>query len=152
MPATAAPTDPQLDAFVAAFDDFVRAAKRARGRVERDAVLTTSQFDLLSPLLEADVPLGLRELARAAGVSAPTATRMVDGLEARGLLTRVRSEEDRRAVCLALTAEGVVAVQDRRAEVAARRRALFDQLAPAERRAAAKVLARLAAAYEGVEQ
>jgi DNA-binding MarR family transcriptional regulator len=145
-------TDPQLDAFVTAFDDFVRAAKRARGRVEPDAVLTTAQFDLLSPLLEAEVPLGLRELARAAGVSAPTATRMVDGLEARGLLTRVRSEEDRRAVCLALTEDGVAAVQQRRAQVAARRRALFDQLAPAERRAAAKVLARLAAAYEGVEQ
>jgi DNA-binding MarR family transcriptional regulator len=145
-------TDSQLDAFVTAFDDFVRAAKRARGRVEPDAVLSTAQFDLLSPLLEAEVPLGLRELARAAGVSAPTATRMVDGLEARGLLTRVRSEEDRRAVCLALTEDGVAAVQQRRAQVAARRRALFDQLAPAERRAAAKVLARLAAAYEGVEQ
>jgi MarR family transcriptional regulator, organic hydroperoxide resistance regulator len=152
MPATAAPTDPQLDAFVTAFDDFVRAAKRARGRVEPDAVLTTAQFDLLSPLLEAEVPLGLRELARAAGVSAPTATRMVDGLAARGLLTRVRSEEDRRAVCLALTEDGVTAVQERRAQVAARRRALFDQLAPAERGAAAKVLARLAAAYEAVEQ
>jgi DNA-binding MarR family transcriptional regulator len=152
MSSTAAATDPQLDAFVTAFDDFVRAAKRARGRVEPDAVLTTSQFDLLSPLLEASVPLGLRELARAAGVSAPTATRMVDGLEARGLLTRVRSEEDRRAVCLALTDDGIAAVQERRAQVAARRLALFGQLAPAERRAAAKVLARLAAAYEEVEQ
>ena len=151
MSATATPPDVELAAFVTAFDDFVRAAKRARGRVEPDAVLTAAQFDLLLPLLEADSPLGLRELARAAGVSAPTATRMVDGLEARGLLTRVRSEQDRRAVCLALTEDGVAAVQQRRAQVAARRRALFDQLAPAERRAAAKVLARLAAAYEGVD-
>jgi DNA-binding MarR family transcriptional regulator len=150
MPA-APTTDPQLDAFVAAFGDFVQAAKRARARFEPAAVLTTSQYDLLLPLLEAGAPLGLRELARAAGVSAPTATRMVDGLAARGLLTRERSEEDRRAVCLALTEEGIAAVQERSEQFLARRRALFHQLAPAERRAAAKVLARLAAAYEGVQ-
>jgi DNA-binding MarR family transcriptional regulator len=151
MPPAPTATDPQLDAFVAAFDDFVRAAKRARARVEPEAVLTSSQYDLLFPLLEVDAPLGLRELARAAGVSAPTATRMVDGLEARGLVTRERSVEDRRAVCLALTEAGADAVHDRRAQLLARRRALFDQLAPGERRAAAKVLARLASAYEGVD-
>ena len=143
-------TDPELEAFVAAFDDFVRAAKRARARVERDAVLSPSQFDLLAPLADGDV-LGLRELARAAGVSAPTATRMLDGLQDRGLVTRERSVDDRRAVRLALTAEGAAAVADHGARMAARRRALFAQLAPEERRAAAKVLARLAAAYEEVE-
>jgi DNA-binding MarR family transcriptional regulator len=146
-----AATDPQLEAFVAAFDDFVRAAKRARARVERDAILTPAQYDLLFPLLDAGDALGLRELARAAGVSAPTATRMVDGLEARGLVTRERSAEDRRAVRLALTEAGADAVRERRALLLARRRALFDRLAPAERRAAAKVLERLAAAYEGVD-
>jgi DNA-binding MarR family transcriptional regulator len=146
-----AATDPQLDAFVAAFDDFVRAAKRARARVEPDAVLTAAQYDLLFPLLDAEAPLGLRELARAAGVSAPTATRMLDGLEGRGLVTRERSAEDRRAVRLALTGEGVGAVTDRRALLLARRRALFERLAPGERRAAAKVLARLATAYEGMD-
>jgi DNA-binding MarR family transcriptional regulator len=145
MPAT----DSQLDAFATAFDDFVRAAKRARARVEPDAVLTSSQYDLLCPLLDAgDAPLGLRELARAAGVSAPTATRMIDGLAARGLVTRDRSADDRRAVRIALTGAGAAAVEDRRERMHARRRALFDQLSPSERRAAAKVLARLASAYE----
>ncbi|HEY4096975.1 MAG TPA: MarR family transcriptional regulator [Baekduia sp.] len=155
MPAsasTASAADQQLDEFVAAFEDFVRAAKRARARSEPAAVLTTSQYDLLLPLLEAGDPLGLRELARAADVSAPTATRMVDGLAARGLVTRERSEEDRRAVCLALTEAGIAAVRERSEQLLARRRALFDQLAPGERRAAAKVLARLAAAYEGVHE
>jgi DNA-binding MarR family transcriptional regulator len=141
--------DPQLAAFATAFDDFVRAAKRARARVEPDAVLTTSQYDLLCPLL--DGTHGLRELARAAGVSAPTATRMIDGLEIRELVTRARDAEDRRAVRIALTDEGRAAVEERRDRMHARRRALFDQLSVSERRAAAKVLARLAAAYEGVE-
>ncbi|MCW2992637.1 MAG: MarR family transcriptional regulator [Conexibacter sp.] len=151
MPATAA--DPQLDAFAAAFDDFVRAAKRARARVEPDALLTTSQYDLLCPLLDAGdgAPLGLRELARAAGVSAPTATRMIDGLAARALVTRERSADDRRAVRIALTEDGAAAVHQQRARQHARRRALFDQLSPGERRAAARVLARLATAYERVE-
>ena len=143
-------TEPELEAFVAAFDDFVRAAKRARARVETEAVLSPSQYDLLAPLADGDV-LGLRELARAAGVSAPTATRMLDGLQARGLVTRERSADDRRAVRLELTVEGADAVATARARQAARRRALFEQLDPDERPAAAKVLARLASAYEGVQ-
>ena len=145
-------TDTELAAFATAFEDFVRAAKRARARVDPDATLTTSQYDLLSPLLDGDeTPLGLRELARAAGVSAPTATRMIDGLEARGMVTRERAAEDRRAVRIALTGEGRAAVLERRERQVARRRALFDHLSPGERRAAAKVLARLAAAYEEID-
>jgi DNA-binding MarR family transcriptional regulator len=149
MPASA--TDHDLRAFVTAFDDFVRAAKRARARVQPDETLTPSQYDLLFPLLESADGLGLRELARAVGVSAPTATRMVDGLQARGLIVRVPSERDRRAVRLSLTAEGEAAVRAHRERSLARRRALFEQLAPGERRAAADVLARLAAAYEEIE-
>jgi MarR family transcriptional regulator, organic hydroperoxide resistance regulator len=144
-----APTDSELTAFATAFDDFVRAAKRARVRVDPDAVLTSSQHDLLGPL--ADGALGLRELARAAGVSAPTATRMVDGLQERGIVTRERAAEDRRAVRIALTAEGRAALAVHRDRQLARRQALFAQLSVTERRAAAKVLARLAAAYEALE-
>jgi DNA-binding MarR family transcriptional regulator len=145
-------TDLQLASFATAFEDFVRAAKRARARVEPDAALTTSQYDLLCPLAGGDeTALGLRELARAAGVSAPTATRMIDGLAARGMVTREPAADDKRAVRIALTAEGRAAVGERRERLQARRRALFDQLSPSERRAAAKVLARLATAYEEVE-
>jgi DNA-binding MarR family transcriptional regulator len=46
------------------------------------------------------------ELAREFGVDASAVTRRVDVLEARGLVTRVRSVEDRRVVRLALTPEG----------------------------------------------
>jgi DNA-binding MarR family transcriptional regulator len=145
VPTAVAP--PDLDAFVTAFDDFVRAAKRARARVEPEAVLTPSQLDLLGPLADGGV-LGLRELARAAGVSAPTATRMVDGLQARGLVSRERCADDRRAVRVAVTPEGAAAVTESRERLQARRRALFERLEPQERQAAARVLARLATAYE----
>lgn len=142
----AAAADAQLAAFAQAFDEFVRAAKRARVRVDPDAILTPSQHDLLCPLL--DGALGLRELARTAGVSAPTATRMVDGLVERDLVTRERAADDRRAVRIALTPAGREALEQHRERQGARRRALFEQLSPGERRAAAKVLSRLAAAYE----
>ncbi|WP_233863574.1 MarR family winged helix-turn-helix transcriptional regulator [Paraburkholderia adhaesiva] len=46
------------------------------------------------------------ELAREYGIDASAVTRLVDRLEKRGLLKRVRSSEDRRAVRLALTTEG----------------------------------------------
>ncbi|QEC46177.1 MarR family transcriptional regulator [Baekduia soli] len=144
-------TDPQLHAFLAAFDDFVRAAKRARVRAAPDDTLTLAQYDLLAPLRHAGDALGLRELARAAGVSAPTATRMLDGLQVRGLVTRERCTDDRRAVRLELTDAGREAVADFHERQAERRRALFAQLEPDERRAAARVLSRLAEAYEGVQ-
>jgi DNA-binding MarR family transcriptional regulator len=142
--------DAQLAAFAQAFDDFVRAAKRARVRVDPDATLTPSQHDLLCPLL--DGAMGLRELARTAGVSAPTATRMIDGLVERDLVTRERAADDRRAVRIALTGEGRDALEQHRRRQRARRRALFEQLSVGERRAAAKVLSRLAAAYEDLEE
>lgn len=142
--------DAQLAAFAQAFDDFVRAAKRARVRVDPDAILTPSQHDLLCPLR--DGALGLRELARTAGVSAPTATRMIDGLRERGIVTRERAADDRRAVRIALTRAGRDALEAHRTRQLARRRALFARLSAGERRAAAKVLSRLAAAYEELEE
>ena len=149
MPTT---TPSELTAFVEAFDDFVRAAKRARSRaVVEDDALTPGQYDLMTPLLAAHETLGLRELARAAGVAAPTATRMVDGLERRGLVTRERCADDRRAVRLALTTAGAAAVELHRARQLERRRALFAALTPEEQRAAAQVLSRLAAAYDEVD-
>lgn len=46
------------------------------------------------------------ELARHYGIDASAVTRLIDRLEARKLLSRVRSSEDRRAVHLELTPEG----------------------------------------------
>ena len=46
------------------------------------------------------------DLAREYGIDASAVTRLIDRLEKRGLITRLRSEEDRRVVRLALTEEG----------------------------------------------
>ena len=56
---------------------------------------------MLEPL--ADGPCTNRQLAEAAGVTSPTATRMIDGLVGRGVVTRVEDPADRRAVLISLS-------------------------------------------------
>jgi DNA-binding MarR family transcriptional regulator len=138
----------ELAVFSAAVDDFMRASRRARGRLAREGDLSLSQYHLLEPLLAADGPLGVRELATAAGVSAPTATRMLATLERDALVERRACAGDRRVVHIALTPEGERRVAHKRERIGVRRAELFASLEPAERRQAARILERLAAAIE----
>jgi MarR family transcriptional regulator, organic hydroperoxide resistance regulator len=137
-----------LAVFAAAVDDFMRASRRARGRLAREGDLSLSQYHLLEPLLDGRGPLGVRELAAAAGVSAPTATRMLATLERDAFVQRRACAGDRRVVHIALTAEGERRVESRRDRIRARRAEVFASLEPAERRQAARILERLAAAIE----
>jgi DNA-binding MarR family transcriptional regulator len=134
--------------FAAALDDFRRASSRARGRLASDGDLTLSQYHLLEPLLDAAEPLGVGELASAAGVSAPTATRMLTGLERGALVERRTCTRDRRVVRVALTAEGAERMARKRERIEARHEELFRSLEPGERARAARLLERLAAAIE----
>src|SRR4051812_50096059 len=88
MPTRTTTHSPEVAAFAAALDDFRRASGRARGRLAAEGDLTLSQYHLLEPLLDAEEALGVGELACAAGVSAPTATRMLSGLERAALVER----------------------------------------------------------------
>jgi MarR family transcriptional regulator, organic hydroperoxide resistance regulator len=137
-----------LAVFAAAVDDFMRASRRARGRLAGEGELSLSQLHLLEPLLGAGRPLGVRELAAAAGVSAPTATRMLATLERDALVQRRTCPADRRVVHIALTAEGERRVERKRERIRARRAEIFASLEPEERRQAARILERLAAAIE----
>jgi DNA-binding MarR family transcriptional regulator len=145
-PTTTSP--PGVDAFSAAVDDFMRAARRARGRLAGAGVLSLSQYHLLEPLTASDEALGVGELAAAAGVSTPTATRMLGALERDGLVERRTCTRDRRVVRVALTADGAARVDEKRGRMQARRRQLYDSLEPGEREQAARLLSRLAAAIE----
>jgi DNA-binding MarR family transcriptional regulator len=147
---THADTTPSTEAavFAAAVDDFMRATRRARGRLAQDGNLSLSQYHVLEPLLGAGGPLGVGELAAAAGVTPPTATRMLAALERDALVERRACPDDRRVVHIALTAEGARCAARKRERIAARRAEIFASLAPAERRQAARILERLAAAIE----
>ena len=132
-----------------ALHDFFQAARRARGRAAREpaaGVLSLAQYHLLEPL--AGGPRTNRELAELAGISAPTATRMVDGLLERKLVSRVEDPTDRRAVVISLTAKGRTALGKKESEYAERRSRLADALEPHEQKVAAELLRRLAAVIE----
>jgi len=73
--------------------------------------LTQAEFELTSAqasmlMLLKSGQLSGADLARAYGIDASAVTRLLDKLEHRGFVTRVRSEADRRIVHLRLTVEG----------------------------------------------
>jgi MarR family transcriptional regulator, organic hydroperoxide resistance regulator len=131
-----------------AFDALLAAARRARARAGvLPGDLTLPQCHLLDPLRGGAVR-GAGELALAAGVSRPTATRMLDGLERDGVVVRERSGDDRRCVHVRLTEAGAGRVEQAAAARAEWRAALFAGLSDAERDEAARVLSRLSALVE----
>jgi DNA-binding MarR family transcriptional regulator len=148
QPVSSTPTDAETAAFAAALEDFAAAWRRARARLRSDEVLSVAQYHLLEPLIEAAGPMGVGELAGRAGVSPPTATRMLDALVRDDVCERTRAADDRRCVKVSLTDDGRRAAERRRAEIAERRARIFASLTPDERRDAARLLQRLAVAIE----
>ena len=108
--------------------------------------LSLAQYHVLEPL--GSGPRTNRELAELAGISAPTATRIVDGLLERGWVSRVADPTDRRAVVISLTGEGRAALAKKQREYLASRRQIADALDPHEQELAARLLRRLAAVIE----
>ena len=139
----------ELDAFSSALLEFLHATRRMRGRIGDEGELSLSQYHLLEPLLD-DERLATCELALAAGVSAPTATRMLSGLARDGHVERVPCAADRRVVHVVLTDDGRARALAKRARGDARRAEIFASLSTGERREAARLLERLAAAVEGL--
>ncbi len=75
-------------------------------RKETEQVGITARQTTLLWLVKRSPGLSLAELAAEEGISPPALSGSVDRLERAGLLTRVRSTEDRRRVGLELTEEG----------------------------------------------
>jgi DNA-binding MarR family transcriptional regulator len=132
-------------AFLEAFDSLTRAIRRARGASATPGglQLTLSQYGLLQPLGESSESR-IGELAQAAGITASTATRILDALERRGIVSRVRATSDRRAVAVRLTPQGEVALGRHRAWVQDREREFYAGLDSAERAVAPDLLNKLA--------
>ncbi|CAM5540901.1 hypothetical protein SANTM175S_10852 [Streptomyces antimycoticus] len=107
--------------------------------------LSMSQVALLDPLAQdaegEGLPVG--RLAAGAEVSVPTATRMLQQLEAKGVITRRRSPQDERQVLVRLTEEGAERLTAMQTELRARQYEALSQFTPQERRALAAQLHRL---------
>jgi DNA-binding MarR family transcriptional regulator len=124
-----------------------RQLARASGGPDEGPPMTSTQR---LALFETAVggPLRLSDLAERMGITAPTASRAVDGLVELGLLERLPDPADRRAVSIDVTAPGRARVEERMALAAAALEPAVAALSAQDRARLAALLARLADALE----
>jgi DNA-binding MarR family transcriptional regulator len=149
-PADIGATPGSPDEFVAAWEAFFLAVRRAKGRASAQPPangVSLAQYHLLAPLSQCGAQT-IRALAEAAGVAPPTATRALDGLERDGLVTRTPSATDRRCVIVDLTGKGRAELEVTAAAMAAGRARIAGSLTAAEREHAIALLRRLAVLVE----
>jgi len=133
-----------------ALKSCLSAVRRMRGRENRaHGELSDAQYGLLFSLVDHEA-LPTSELACLANLSPATATGMLDGLVAAGLVERTRSEADRRVVLTALTEHGRALVNARHAQFAPRFSAALSEFSDDELRTAAAVLGRLGAMFDEI--
>jgi DNA-binding MarR family transcriptional regulator len=133
-----------------AFKSCLSAVRRLRGRENRaHGELSDAQYGLLFNLVDHET-LPTSELACMANLSPATATGMLDGLAAAGLVERTRSEADRRVVLTALTEHGRALVNARHAQFAPRFAAALAEFSEDELRTAAAVFDRLGAMFDEI--
>jgi MarR family transcriptional regulator, organic hydroperoxide resistance regulator len=131
--------------FGEALEDLIRAVLKASGRgvPGGETELTLSQYFVMDAM--ADQALTVSEVARAARVAVPTATRALRGLETRGFVDRERNEAaDRRLVTVALTPAGRAVLDEKRTWVHERQREIFEGLSATERRTVTSTLSAIA--------
>jgi DNA-binding MarR family transcriptional regulator len=133
-----------------ALKSCLSAVRRLRGRENRaHGELSDAQYGLLFNLVDHE-PLPTSELACLANLSPATATGMLDGLVAAGLVERTRSERDRRVVLTSLTAHGRALVDARHARFAPRFSAALAEFSDEELGTAAAVFKRLGTMFDEI--
>lgn len=139
--------DPSLEADArelrAALSELVR-VYRFRDR-ERICCydISVRQCDALNALVDKG-PISLNQLAAELFLDKSTTSRVVDGLEKRGYAVRRENPESRRSILIDATPEGA-ALQERIArDLLAQEMRLLEDFEPEVRRAAARLIARLA--------
>jgi DNA-binding MarR family transcriptional regulator len=147
MSVTAA--DRRTEALTAVREEFgclMGAERRLRGRDQHrktDDGLTIAQVRALFALDKSEAATA-GEIAEAARLSPASVTAMLDDLERDGIVTRVRSDTDRRRVLVTLTDEGRSVLKKRRRLWLKRWDAAMADVPEAELEAAASVLKRIA--------
>ncbi len=101
-------TDATLDTAVALRVAVARIHRALRARAERQ--VTASQSSALARIEQLG-PVRLGVLAHHEGVTAATMSKVVDGLEERGLIERVADEADGRASLVRLSGDGAATLQ-----------------------------------------
>jgi MarR family 2-MHQ and catechol resistance regulon transcriptional repressor len=131
-----------------ALEALVRAEAHVRRGIAAElqrAGLSTGSFSVLVVLTTAGGELELRALRRRLGWSKANATEVTAALERQGLVVRRRLASDRRAMAVAISAEGAELVQRVFPTHADRVRAAFAKLDEDEKRSLASLCRKLAA-------
>jgi DNA-binding MarR family transcriptional regulator len=115
------PDDMVVDAVLTASRTLVAVAEQSLGAAAEETTL--AQYRALV-VLASRGPQRLVDLARALGVTPPTAGRMCDRLVRKGLIRRHRARSDRREVQVSITAAGRQVVD----QATARRRDLIAEI------------------------
>ena len=138
------------------------AASRAPGRLLRrlDKIMSAqieAKFDgfdlsfqqwIALKVVRDDIVSNAGELATELGITTGATTRMIDLLEARGLLLRDRGAEDRRVVRLAVTPKGRETVAELQGDVVSTWNEVVADFTQAEAELMVQLLAKLLAAAE----
>ena len=85
----------------------------------------------------------MSEIGTELGVTPRNVTKLVDGLEAEGLVVREQHPEDRRATLIRLTANGMLVCKESAMANHAVTASIFQQLSAADRKHLARILQRL---------
>jgi MarR family transcriptional regulator, organic hydroperoxide resistance regulator len=132
-----------MEQLARSFKGSMAAVRRMRGREShRPGELSDAQYSVLFRLRDSDA-VRTSELALAADLSPASTTEMLDSLAGAGLVTRVRSDQDRRVVLTSLTDRGRELVEERRARFEPRWLAAMDDVSERDLLVAAGVLDRL---------
>ena len=107
-------------------------------------------YDVLAALRRTGPPHRLTptELARTVLVNSATMTERLTRLEQRGLVLRTRSDRDRRSVSVGLTEAGLALIDNAVTDLLAVESRLLDGLTETDKRALARLLAKLAAGLD----
>ncbi len=110
--------------------------------------LSQARWLVLLHLARFDTPPTQRELAQSVGVEGPTLARLLDGLEAQGLVGRQAVAEDRRAKQITLSAKAQPMIEQIEAISTQLREELFAGIDPADLQHCQQVQERILANLE----
>lgn len=147
-PEPAGPPEPAARGQLDIIDGLAQLAFVIHGMLELRAAehdLSITQARLLGVLR--DRTPAMNELARLLGLDKSSISGLVDRAERRGLVVRIPSSEDKRAVLVGLTGQGRLLVSRAAARFGADLTAMLDPLPPSDRDALAAIVSRLLVAH-----
>jgi DNA-binding MarR family transcriptional regulator len=141
---------PELEELFTAFEDLFGAQRRQRGRGARSVDGISLAQSRLVRVLARDGAMPVGKLASGLGISAAAVTQMLDGLEQRELVERLRCGEDRRVITISLTDAGRGRAEESRDRHRLKFEAAMEGLPETEVSVGVDVLLRCAAYFDAL--